>query len=105
MSLLLSLSMNLQWRCGRSAKEGPTIHSLAHSLSATLDYIRQKLMECPPSNVPDEKVCLTQIWCYFAPYEELLVALADLCGRVRHFTTFFNILSMKLHPERILQVD
>jgi hypothetical protein len=85
---------SLQLLCGRSAKEGPTIHSLAHSLSATLDYVRQKLVECPPNNTTNEEICLTQTWSYFAPYEELLVALADLCGRVR-LSYPFSVLSMK----------
>ena len=78
--------------CTRPAKEGPTIHSLAHSLATTLDFVRQKLLECPPTNGND--IFLTQIWTRYEPYEELLVSLADLCGRVRPFDSV-TVLSMK----------
>lgn len=70
----------------RSAKEGPTVHAFAHSLSSALVYIREALASCPPSNVhleSGENLMLSEICGQHSIYEELLVALAALCNRVR----------------------
>ena len=70
----------------RSAKEGPTIHAFAHSLSSVLVYIRDALIICPPSNAQiesGEKLMLSEICAQHSIYEDLLVALAALCNRVR----------------------
>ncbi|KAF8971184.1 gamma-tubulin complex, DGRIP91/SPC98 component protein [Flammula alnicola] len=69
----------------RSAKEGPTIHALAHSLSTTIDYLREVIASCPPSKdqltSDNENLPLLSIWSQHAVYEDILVALADLYGR------------------------
>ena len=70
----------------RPAKEGPTIHAFAHSLSSALVYIRDALVNCPPSNAQiasGEKLMLSEICDQHSIYEDLLVALAALCNRVR----------------------
>ncbi|KAF8800267.1 hypothetical protein BYT27DRAFT_6840741 [Phlegmacium glaucopus] len=78
---LESLLMTLR---SRSAKEGPTIHAFAHSLSSALVYIREALASCPPPNAhtgSGEKSILSEICGQHSVYEELLVALAALCNR------------------------
>ena len=74
----------------RSAKEGPTIHAFAHSLSTIVDYVRDRLVECPPSDADLEtgsgRFGLSDIWSRYQLYEELLVALGGLYGRVSSFT-------------------
>ncbi|KAJ3508339.1 hypothetical protein NLJ89_g5811 [Agrocybe chaxingu] len=69
----------------RSAREGPTIHALAHSLSTTLNFIREILSSCPPTvdevASTTDALPLSAIWTHYAANEELLVALAELYGR------------------------
>ena len=71
----------------RPAKEGPTIHAFAHSLSTIIDYHRLGLTKCPPSEdeLRADKIDLhlMSIWTKYSMYEEYLVALANLCDRVR----------------------
>lgn len=80
---LESLLSNLR---ARSAKEGPTIHALAHSLSASLDYIRELIARCPPNSsqlsMQQPNLPLIGLWNEYAIYEEVLDALASLFGRV-----------------------
>ncbi|KAF8800245.1 gamma-tubulin complex, DGRIP91/SPC98 component protein [Phlegmacium glaucopus] len=83
---LESLLMTLR---SRSAKEGPTIHAFAHSLSSALVYIREALASCPPSNAhteSGERLMLSEICGQHSIYEELLVALAALCNRSERFS-------------------
>lgn len=74
----------------RSAKEGPTIHAFAHSLSTIVDYVRDRLVEYPPSDPDLEtgsgRFGLSNLWSRYQLYEELLVALGDLYGRVSSIT-------------------
>ncbi|PPQ70803.1 hypothetical protein CVT25_000030 [Psilocybe cyanescens] len=84
-TLLRRLEIFLSTLRTRSSKEGPTIHSLAHSLSTTLDYLREVLARCQPSNdqikTNNKDFPLLTIWSHYAIYEELLDALSDLYGR------------------------
>ncbi|KAF9526505.1 Spc98 family-domain-containing protein [Crepidotus variabilis] len=84
-TLLRRLELLLVSLRTRSAKEGPTIHALAHTLSETLEYIRESLVECPPthSELANESslLPLAGIWSRYALLEELLVSLSELCGR------------------------
>ncbi|KAF5386245.1 hypothetical protein D9615_002656 [Tricholomella constricta] len=65
-----------------SAHEGPTIHAYTHALSTILTYLRQVLARCPPVDDPlTTKHTLSAIWMHYEVYEEIVVALAELCGR------------------------
>ena len=67
----------------RSAKEGPTIHAFAHSLATTLTYLREEFAKLPPiQEAGVEKTALCALWMQYNIYEEILVALSDLYGRV-----------------------
>ena len=67
----------------RSAKEGPTIHAFAHSLATTLTYLREEFAKLPPiQEAGVEKTALCALWMQYNIYEEVLVALSDLYGRV-----------------------
>ncbi|KAF9473401.1 gamma-tubulin complex, DGRIP91/SPC98 component protein [Pholiota conissans] len=84
-TLLRRLDTLLSSLRSKSAKEGPTIHAFAHSLSTVIDYIREGLKQSPPSK--DElsskaaSLRLLSIWTQYETYEELLVALAELYQR------------------------
>ncbi|KAH9484896.1 hypothetical protein JR316_0001798 [Psilocybe cubensis] len=84
-TLLRRLETFLSTLRSRSAKEGPTIHSLSHSLSTILDYLREVLSRCQPSNdqiMADNKIYpLLNIWSHYEIYEEILHALSQLFGR------------------------
>ncbi|KJA27578.1 hypothetical protein HYPSUDRAFT_62653 [Hypholoma sublateritium FD-334 SS-4] len=84
-TLLRRLESLLSSLRARPAKEGPTIHAFAHSLSTIIDYLRQGLTTCPPNEdeLTSDKadLRLLSIWTKYAMYEEFLVALADLCDR------------------------
>jgi hypothetical protein len=73
----------------RSAREGPTVHALAHALSTTISFLREALANCPPKQDQYQGICdnlpLLAIWTHYAIYEELLVTLTDMFGRVRIF--------------------
>ncbi|KAF5328834.1 hypothetical protein D9619_011684 [Psilocybe cf. subviscida] len=79
---LESLLLDLR---ARSAKEGPTIHALAHSLSTSLDYLRELIARCPPSrsqlSTQQNNLPLLEIWNEYVIYEQILDALASLFGR------------------------
>ncbi|KDR74981.1 hypothetical protein GALMADRAFT_69458 [Galerina marginata CBS 339.88] len=68
-----------------SVKDGPTVHSLAHALSTTLDFLRDVLTKCPPSEqqirATSEDFSLLAIWSHYASYENLMDALVELYGR------------------------
>jgi len=83
--------MNYQYR---SAKEGPTVHALAHALSTTISFLREALTKCPPQQDQFKGICenlpLLAIWTHYAIYEELLVTLTDMFGRVRIFGNIYS---------------
>ena len=67
----------------RSAKEGPTIHAFAHSLATTLTYLREEFAKLPPlQDAGVEKTVLCALWMQYNIYEEILVSISDLYGRV-----------------------
>lgn len=73
----------------RSAKEGPTIHAFAHSLATTLTYLREEFAKLPPiQEAGVEKTALCALWMQYNFYEEILVALSDLYGRVNIYFIF-----------------
>jgi hypothetical protein len=75
----------------RSAKEGPTIHAFAHSLATTLTHLREEFAKLPPiQEAGAEKTALCALWMQYNIYEEILVALSDLYGRVRIRFIFFT---------------
>ncbi|KAF4620414.1 hypothetical protein D9613_000179 [Agrocybe pediades] len=84
-SLLRRLEIFLAELREKSAREGPTVHALAHSISTSLDYIRDCITKCPPTvddiNANAGDFPLQEIWSRYAVYEELLGALTDLYGR------------------------
>jgi hypothetical protein len=76
-----------------SAREGPTIHAFAQSLSSILVYFRDALIICPPSNAQIKsggKLMLSEICGQHSIYEDLIVALAALCNRVRRKLSLFK---------------
>ncbi|KAK7005800.1 spindle pole body component [Favolaschia claudopus] len=62
------------------AKEGPTIHAFTHAVSTILSYLREALAQCPPQD-EHSSIILAAAWVQYAPYKDILVALAALCGR------------------------
>jgi hypothetical protein len=80
----------------RSARAGPTIHAFAHALFSIVAYMREALTESPPSNAHShqQSYLLSAISLHYAEYEEVVVAVASLCNRVRtfacRFTPIFN---------------
>ncbi|KAJ7187937.1 gamma-tubulin complex, DGRIP91/SPC98 component protein [Mycena filopes] len=65
----------------RFAKEGPTIHAFTHALSTILSFLRESLARCPPHE-DQVSVTLSAVWSEYEQYEEVLMSLAALCGRV-----------------------
>ncbi|KAF8894369.1 gamma-tubulin complex, DGRIP91/SPC98 component protein [Gymnopilus junonius] len=84
-TLLRRLEILLSSLQARSSKDGPTIHSLAHALSTILDYLREMITQCPPTEeqiaTKDENFPLLSTLAHYESYESLLDALADLFGR------------------------
>ncbi|KAF7308550.1 Spindle pole body component [Mycena chlorophos] len=82
-TLLRRLEILVEVLRKKFAKEGPTIHAFTHALSTILVYLRERLTECAPregqTNLP-----LVAIWSAYEPYEDVLSALASLCGRAEH---------------------
>ncbi|KAF8070027.1 gamma-tubulin complex, DGRIP91/SPC98 component protein [Lyophyllum atratum] len=81
-TLLRRVETLLQTLRTRSSREGPTVHAYAHALSTITTFLRQALARGPPVNDPlSMQHTLSAIWMHYEIYEEILVALADLCGR------------------------
>lgn len=78
----------------RSAKEGPTVHALAHALSTTISFLREALAKCPPNQDQykgtRDNLPLLAIWTHYAIYEELLITLTDVFGRVGIFRNLYS---------------
>ncbi|GLB36953.1 putative spindle pole body component [Lyophyllum shimeji] len=81
-TLLRRLEVFLQGLRPRSSHEGPTVHAYVHALSTIITFLRQALARCPPVGDPvSGQHTLSAIWIHYEIYEEILVTLADLCGR------------------------
>ncbi|KAJ6476059.1 gamma-tubulin complex, DGRIP91/SPC98 component protein [Mycena vitilis] len=79
-TLMRRLEIMLTYLRARFANKGPTIHAFTHAISTILSFLRESLARCPPMEeyVP---VTLSAVWSEYERYEEILVALAGLCGR------------------------
>ncbi|KAG6850437.1 hypothetical protein H0H93_013309 [Arthromyces matolae] len=74
----------------RSVQDGPTVHAYAHVLATIIAHLRRTLASCPPANDPlFVHGTLSAIWMRYSVYEETLVALAELYGRVGHLSSLF----------------
>ncbi|KAF9467451.1 gamma-tubulin complex, DGRIP91/SPC98 component protein [Collybia nuda] len=82
-TLLRRLEVLLATLRARSAREGPTVHAYAHTLSTTISYLRDGLARCPPlDDQPTAgQLTLSAIWIQYGIYEELLIALSTLYHR------------------------
>ncbi|KAF7308767.1 Spindle pole body component [Mycena kentingensis (nom. inval.)] len=66
------------------SRGGPTIHAFTHALSTTLTWLRDTLAMCPPRPGNIDPPGLVAMWNEYEPYEDVLLALALLCGRAEH---------------------
>ncbi|KAJ7495895.1 gamma-tubulin complex, DGRIP91/SPC98 component protein [Mycena galericulata] len=98
-TLLRRLEILLSSLRTRFAKEGPTIHAFTHALSTVISFLREALARCSPQ----EDVTLSAVWAQYEQYEEILVALAALCGRSKH-TPPRNYISLDHTPVNLLSL-
>ncbi|KAF8639530.1 hypothetical protein AX17_001435 [Amanita inopinata Kibby_2008] len=95
-TLLRRLETLLTTLRARSAQDGPTIHSFAHSMSTILAYLRESISQ----NVT-KGLNLSTMWMQYATYEEILVTLSSFYGRSEN-TTPEDYLSLPSAPVPLL---
>lgn len=88
----------MEFEISRQGRTNPTVHAFAHGLSSVLTFIRNRL-SCGPlshatkfSTVP----CLATVWFYYAELEQVVIALASMCSRVRDKSLQFALFSLSL---------
>ena len=71
-----------------SDRSTPVKHAFAHALSSVLGYIRQNAERIPPDlqATPNADARLMALWTKYDSMENVLEALAALCGRVCTFS-------------------
>lgn len=69
-------------------KDGPTVYAFAHTLSTVLLYLRESLVRISASDQPD---LLNALWNKYGPYEDILLALSELYGRVSPHSLQFEL--------------
>ncbi|KAI0779845.1 Spc98 family-domain-containing protein [Fomes fomentarius] len=81
----LELLTDIRGERHASRRPTPILHAFTHALSSILAYLRQNAATIPPDLLATgADACLAALWTRYEDTEQMLRALAALCGRGEH---------------------